>query len=396
MGKVRESFATMAPALGRVKNSFQNAYAWYLAAAMYEAQADRPNAYIAYKKAHELAPDNPHLRRDLMRLAATESPDELAAFSTAFDLKPDCCPQPAAEVIVVVEEGWISRRQSVKLPIPVGYSIQSLTFPTYFDQPYTPMALDVQIDGAAAGQVAPLCFLQSLAYHDLREKMPGILLRNLTRGTARGVAQKQMMDSRNVWIKAASLALSAGTAVTDQGDTRSWTSLPMAVQLFRAPVEPGSRAIRLVNRQTGQAQDISVDVAAGELKLVWMADLAARSVVSVASLTGKGATAALAQHDGLGGSVGAPGVSTPADAPVVSADAPSALAGAAAPTPPIETADPIADTPAAVQPSAPPTGGLPAHAARIQAGAVPLESAPRGNGSGRPVQSGGRARVTVF
>lgn len=282
MSQLDRGTAAMKPTLDRARSSFLNAYAWYFAGLLYEAQLDPGNAYVAYKKALTLAPENPHVRRDVLRLSAVQHPGEYAEFLGKFGPQP-AEPAGAVQVFVLIEDGWISRRESLKFPLPVGYSWQTLTFPVYQDAPYQPATFAIDVDGRAQGEAAPLCFLQSLAYHDLKERMPGVLFRNITRATARGVAQKQLMDSKHDEANIAGFIWQIANMELDEADTRAWYTLPMVAQLHRTSVAPGAHKLRIANRG-GRTLEAAFEAKAGDFVIVWVADLGTRAVMRVVPL----------------------------------------------------------------------------------------------------------------
>src|SRR5690606_7313802 len=72
-------------AAAKVKNSFQNAYTFYYSALIREADNDLNGAYIDYKKALEIQPDNHYLQADAWRLAKRLGmDDDLQHFRSFF------------------------------------------------------------------------------------------------------------------------------------------------------------------------------------------------------------------------------------------------------------------------------------------------------------------------
>lgn len=290
MEAVRARYAEMGPVLGRAMSGFQNPYVWYCAGLMYEVQRDPGNAYLAYKKAWELAPDNPSLQRDLVRLARTQDRDEWNQFKLRFEMDDVRIEREDPEIIVLYEEGLISHRYSVGLPIILPNSLQKISFPVYMDGPYQPNTAQVWSNDREAGWLMPLAYVQSLAYHDLNERMPGIAARNISRAITREIAARAGRQSDNATVQLIALIFAGFAAIADEADTRGWYSLPMAVQLLRSPVETGDQLLRINRLKSGSPLEIPVTLEAGEKKLVWIADLGPRTSYAVASLTHSGAS----------------------------------------------------------------------------------------------------------
>lgn len=284
MNSIDQYYATMGPVLGQAKSGFQNPYVWYFSGLMYELQRDPGNAYIAYKKAWELSPDNRSLQRDLVRLSRTENPEEHAAFQSRFNMDNASRDRASAEIVVIYEEGLISQRYSERIPIFVINGYQNITFPVYRDTVYQPGHLRVFWNNLDAGELMPLCYVQSLAYHDLKERIRGIAARNVSRFITREATKAIGRRSDNSSVKLITLAAAGIASLADQADTRGWYSLPMVVQMFRASFEAGEQTLTLDNGE-GRKLEIPVTLAQGETKLVWIADLGSRVSSCVASLT---------------------------------------------------------------------------------------------------------------
>lgn len=78
-------FASMDTVAGKVKNSFQNAYTFYMSGLIWELAGEDNDAYIDYKRALEIFPHNKYLQRDVLRLAQSLGmTDELERFQAAF------------------------------------------------------------------------------------------------------------------------------------------------------------------------------------------------------------------------------------------------------------------------------------------------------------------------
>ena len=285
MPSVNDYYANMGPVLGRAKSGIQNPYVWYFSGLFYELQGDRANAYIAYKKAWELVPDNRFVQRDLLRLGERENPEEWRGFKEQFGLP---IPEPAgnkADVIIVYEEGLISQRHSVGIPVFVINGFQKVTFPVYQDGPYQPARIQASWGGLDAGELMPICYVQSLAYHDLRERIPGIAARNISRAISRELVKAAGRQSDNSLVQIVTLIGAGVASLADEADTRGWYSLPMGVQLLRSHLEPGEKTLRLSGYGMGRELEIPMTLDPGETKLVWIADKGTRVSFCVASLT---------------------------------------------------------------------------------------------------------------
>jgi len=290
MGSVDSHMASMAPVLEKTRSSYENGLAWYFCGILFELEGDASNARLSYQKAWELSPGNPYVERDMLRLARSESPDTFNDLMSRSRLPPESLSRSPTEIVLVAEESFIAQRQSVKIPLPLlGTSATSVDFPMYLDGFYLPASFHLSGGALVSGPLSPALFLQSLAYQDLKEKMPGVVVRNVTRVLLRVGAQQAVNHTSNDSVKLAVGAFNLISAIVNKADTRAWYTLPMVAHVYRGNVEPGEHQLTLRNQANGRMVSFPVSVALGETRLIWVGDLARRSRVVTASMNGKGA-----------------------------------------------------------------------------------------------------------
>lgn len=285
---VETNMQTMAPVLENTRCSYENGLVWYLCGVLFEQQADLANASLSYRKAWELLPGNPHVQRDFLRLIRTQDAEMYKGLLARTGTDPATLARQPTELILIAEESFISQRQSVKVPLPVAGTVVSVDFPLYRDGAYLPAVFDIYESGTACGSTALALSLQALAYRDLKEHMPGIVVRNVTRCATR-IAAQQVANHGSDVVKYGVLAFNTLSTIINKADTRAWYTLPMGCQLYRGPVQPGEHVFELRNRNTGFVTRVPVTVSAGETRLVWVADIGGNARVATASLNGKGA-----------------------------------------------------------------------------------------------------------
>ncbi|MEI7900278.1 MAG: hypothetical protein WCK89_08490 [bacterium] len=287
--KVDAQMQGMAPVIEMTRSSFENGLAWYLCGVLFEQQDDISNAALSYRKAWELVPGNPHVQKDFLRLIRTQDAEMFKGLVAQAGVDPKTLVRNRTEVILIVEESFVSQRQSVKIPLPIPgvNTLTSVDFPIYQDPAYAPMALDVREKEVSCGLSAQALSLQSLAYRDLKEKMPGIVIRNVTRAATR-IAAQEVANHANDYAKYGVMAFNAVSAVINKADTRAWYTLPMSSQLYRGGVAPGEHLFELRNQVTGFVTRFPVTVAEGETRIIWVADIGGNARIATTSLNGKG------------------------------------------------------------------------------------------------------------
>lgn len=288
IAQVDQAMSGMAPVLEKSRSSYENALAWYLCGALLEEQGDLSNAALSYRKANELTPCNPYIRRDFLRMLATQDQIAFKALMRQYKLQPADIARSSAEVIIVFEESFVPQRKSIKIPLPVGGTLTSAEIPIYEAGSHNPMCFEVSCDDTVLGGGSEAVNVQALAYHDLKEKMPGVVLRNVTRIGTRIAAQQVANNAGNDMVKVGVLAFNSVSTLVNKADTRSWCTLPAISYLTCHPVAAGARSLKIHNPATGYAVDIPVEIDAGERRIVWIADIEGCSRIGTASLNGKG------------------------------------------------------------------------------------------------------------
>ncbi|MDD2580909.1 MAG: hypothetical protein PHR66_02835 [Desulfuromonadaceae bacterium] len=241
-------YAQMDEVAGRVKNSFQNAYTFYISAFIYELLRQPGDAYIDYKKALEIYPENTYLQKDVLRLAAKLGMnDELEELRRRFDIKEqrfiDEGGAGSGELLVLFEEGFVPQKHEIKIPLPAGSGgLVMIAFPIYQEGWSSPVPLQILNNNELIGSTEPICDVRALAVKALTEEAPVIATRQIIRAVAKGVAaaeaRKQMGDVglllTNIW-----------NIISDNADLRSWLTLPSNAQILRTTLPAGSYELAL-------------------------------------------------------------------------------------------------------------------------------------------------------
>jgi len=292
MAAVNAKMEIMGPALERTRSSHENGLAWYFCGLIFEKQGDISNATICYRKAWELSPQNPDIVKDFIRLLPTQDPQAFENLIRQNNLDKKSLTRGSTEIIVLYEESLISRRRAEKIQIPIPdfqgtITMISIDFPFYSDPAYSPSPLVLTENGTALGESEPVVYLQSLAYRDLKEKMPSIVIRNVTRAVTK-IASQQVANQGNGYTQLGMMAFNAISSIAATADTRAWYSIPMDTQLYRGPISPGTHTLQCRSPLSGTMLTIPVPVEEGETCLVWIADTGGIVVAATATLSGKG------------------------------------------------------------------------------------------------------------
>jgi hypothetical protein len=276
--KLRRAYAGMDEVAGQVKSSFQNAYTFYLSGVCYEIRGNLNDAYIDYRKALEIVPGNEVVQRDVVRLAARLGmADHLRELQQRFPAAaahaaPNAPGSDAADIVVFFEDGFVPRKEEIKLPIPIIgssglHGLTMVAFPYYRVDWRIPAPLSVSVDGAPGTRTEPVCSLTALAVKALKEKIPQLALRQALRTVAKGVAAKVASDRAGAL---GAITMSLANVITENADTRSWSTLPGNVQIVRTRVNAGLRSVDLSHSASGASTTVTLELGDGQTALVWV------------------------------------------------------------------------------------------------------------------------------
>lgn len=259
------AYRNMDDIAGKVKNSFQNPYTFYLSGIVYELLNQPNDAYIDYKKALQIFPDNTYLQRDVIRLAKVLGMNqELNEYASRFaairtEVENGDGNTNAGELIVFFENGFVPQKREIKVPIPTPNGFLAVAFPVYTAKwpDIEPLSLSEPERRSVLGETETLCYVQALAVKSLKEKVPGMVIRHLLRSAAKAAFQQQAKDSAGV---AGTIFSSFYNVLSERADLRSWLTLPRDVQIMRNHLSAGVHHLHLEHKASGAFSDVDVSV----------------------------------------------------------------------------------------------------------------------------------------
>lgn len=249
--------ASMMDVMAATRNSWENPVLWWLTGVLFEANGEKEMALQSYRKAAAICPENAVFTNDLVRT-------EKGAWQDSGK----------SRLVIVCQEGLVPVRQSLKVPVPI-YTGMSIDIPIYKDERVAPRQIAIWEEGAGRGRAvaaSPGSDIQALAYRDLKECLPGIVTRNLTRCATAVAAQVAVNSSGNDYAKIGMLVANSVAAAIRRADTRSWRSLPRHEQVWSDNnLAPGKH--EFVVDFGPERRTIKVDLKAGETKIVYLSIL---------------------------------------------------------------------------------------------------------------------------
>jgi hypothetical protein len=259
--RVDSQYAQMDEVAGKVKNSFQNAYTFYLSGFIYELLQQPNDAYIDYKKALEIYPDNSYLQKDVLRMAAKlEMREELDELKRRFPEESTQITAGSGELLVLFEDGLVPQKHEIKIPLPAGRGgIISIAFPIYQEKWSDQIPLRILNGSSSIGSTEPICDVRALAMKALKEKVPVIVTRQIIRAVAKAVTAA---EARKRGGELGQLAAVLWNIVSESADLRSWLTLPSNAQILRRSLPAGNYKLALQHPMASDTTYVDVEITA--------------------------------------------------------------------------------------------------------------------------------------
>ena len=275
---VNQKFAAMYAAAGDVKNSFQNAYTFYLSGVIYELIGEPNDAYIDYKKALEIFPENEVIQNDVLRLSRELGfKEEYALFSGKFKRKANPSNNNEGELIILYEEGFVPVKEGVGIPLYTIHNIHVVSFPVYRDLSQNKGELVLSNKNGQIAKTSLICDFRALALKDLQEKMTSIVIRQVLRLIAKNGVRKTAEDQLGAVGAVAAILFNV---VSEQADRRSWLTLPRNAQILRTRLPLGKQKVDL-SVGNGEKDSIEVNIRKNKLSILHVVGTKAQLYVHV-------------------------------------------------------------------------------------------------------------------
>ena len=222
------------PEVLALKNGYQNALSHYLAGFMYEVLGESGLAAPGDRKAIELKPETGVLEEGLRGLDNR----------TSFTWKRR---QRMTDVLFVVEAGDAPARKpkAFTIPVPTGRGMvtASISYPVI--EPSTDPLLTTLSAAGTDLKLEKVVDVNVMARRALKDEMPGMVLRGVTRAIAKGVMQNELQKGGGL---VGGLIGAVASAATEVADDRMWRMLPGRVYIARGYLPPGEHVVTVNGR----------------------------------------------------------------------------------------------------------------------------------------------------
>ncbi|QFU21497.1 hypothetical protein FM038_004610 [Shewanella eurypsychrophilus] len=267
-GTIDAEINKLGNAAGTVTSSFLNAYSYYTTGVLHEILGEPNDAFIDYRKAAQISPNNPFLQQDLVRLATQLSMPQQEEFERRWG-KATQQKKGEGQVIILLERGFVPEKQSITVPFTIHGNWQTASLATYTSN--SRKVSKGKLTGLGKPlTAAPIANLDALAITALKEDLPAALVRQAARVYAKSEMARSVESQskkRHNETDIAAIAMQIFNVVTEQADRRSWLTLPKQAQIARTYLKDGSYSIKLDNSAPKE-----IEVKSGRTTLVWAID----------------------------------------------------------------------------------------------------------------------------
>ena len=255
------------------RNSFDNAFTYYLASQVYLAQGERgiDDALVSIKMAYQLNPLVPDIQTAYIEIARAHSQSAYDKAKKELQIGDDKYPtnnvHTTGSVFVCFEAGSVPRLESVKIPFVISDKLYPIAFPTYnrFNLVQEPLIIRTSTDTIKTTTVADI---RCLAIKSLQERMPEIVGRNLVGAIFKAGIQHEAQKNGGAF---AGLVAGIVSLAATSADCRSWLSLPAEIQIAKFNLSTGSNTIILQGYDWNEA--VTLDIKAGSSNIILVRSL---------------------------------------------------------------------------------------------------------------------------
>lgn len=237
----------------------EDPFASYLSGLVFEAQGQFDSAYIDYKKVHELQPDFPLVKDDLLRLSQrlnfTDDYDQWVKAFGKHSLNKEA-EKNSEEVIFIYAAGKSPRKlahQSSANSVMIGYMVAGgigaaaggdflIPIPRYKNRPYSIQQIRVSQNAQEIAQSAEVENLEEVAQQSLKDRVGREVAKSLLRLASKAKMQDEIRKSLG---GTAGLIAGIGFSLSQKADTRSWLTLPASWQIAKARLPFGSHELKV-------------------------------------------------------------------------------------------------------------------------------------------------------
>lgn len=254
-----KQYRQLATIASRVRNSYENAFGYYLEAIIYQSyDTDLNNTNLSMSNAFRVVPNNPYVSADYQQI------------KKAFDSGSNIYPQGQGKLVVIYESGWVEPLKKFDIPITIFFQqagVQKISLPYYGSYKLEPNAyVEILKNNKIIdkGKTALLVDTTAMAAKSLSDQYPAIVTREVLRLVTKTAISVAAIRSSGDYAALAAIGTSIYNLATTEADQRSWNLLPKNVDLFSKDLSAGNYTLKINNKIT------TVMLQPQKITLVWL------------------------------------------------------------------------------------------------------------------------------
>lgn len=232
-----------------LQNSLMNSYNYYTTGLIHELSGKPNDAYIDFRKAARLNPEQSYLHQDLTRLSKKLRMPQYEQFKKQWG-EPRHATKNEGQLIVLYEKDFIAKKKAITLPLWILGDLQQISLPAYSEDKKLPYKHQFS-QATFLPPCESVADMDQLAISALEEQYPGIITRQVARYYSKHQMNKLAGDG------ALGLAVQVFNIISEQADLRSWLTLPKQAFIGRSYLKEGEyfitdsqESIKIVQNKT--------------------------------------------------------------------------------------------------------------------------------------------------
>jgi hypothetical protein len=212
---------------------YQNPFAYYLSALVYEENGEYDEAYIDVKKALSYYPESEVMQNKLVYYAKKAYGDNSSEYMQAKERFTDIGLDDE-RVEIFFEVGRSPKKEEMKVPVPLGGAMQFVAFPTFIRDNINIGSIAIEDEnGKVVSSASMVSDNDAIVINTFKERVSGIILRQVLNVGGKTFISNRITDSisnNNIIAGAAvSFGMSYINYMTSKADLRGWNALPAQV-----------------------------------------------------------------------------------------------------------------------------------------------------------------------
>ncbi|MGA1845284.1 MAG: COG3014 family protein [bacterium] len=243
-----------------------NPLAYYLSGWLYEKEGYPDEALIDYRRLRDLG-----VRQEYLGPLVSQLEKRM---HSSWGSGEGQAGKEAGDLFVIHQQGLIPELEELRVPVEIKGQLVIMAIPVYAQGAPSPMHLTVTV-GQERCETQELVDVYSLALESLRERIPGMVTRQVARMLVKATASREASRKGGTL---ASMVTTIYNVVSERADLRSWLTIPLSIQVGRLRLPPGRHVVHLDLVEGAGSMQVEVDIQPGEYHILDVRTIGSRMV----------------------------------------------------------------------------------------------------------------------